>query len=127
MSTFIASPGNAMSCLTLPMPMSLGGFFVKGHLRVLGPQTRAQVPVKAIFDYPRGKAKRDKDTGEGASNRSKKNRNKQWHEDSLMAIAERKGKKVPTEGQLDHFEKLLEGPCRTLLTLSGTRIRTISS
>jgi hypothetical protein len=99
----------------------------KELLNITTSHASGEEAVKAIFDYPRGKAKRDKDAGEGASNRSKKNRNKQWHEDSLMAIAERKGKKVPTEGQLDHFEKLLEGPCQTLLTLSGTRIRTISS
>jgi hypothetical protein len=28
-----------------------------------------------------------------------------------MATAERKGKKVPAVCQLDHFEKVLEGPC----------------
>jgi hypothetical protein len=28
-----------------------------------------------------------------------------------MAAVERKGKKVPVEGTLDHFEKMLEGPC----------------
>ena len=28
-----------------------------------------------------------------------------------MATADRKGGQKPTEGTLDHFEKLLEGPC----------------
>ena len=28
-----------------------------------------------------------------------------------MATADRKGGRKPTEGTLDHFEKLLEGPC----------------
>ena len=42
----------------------------------------------------KGKAKRDEDAGEGASNHPVKKKNKQRH-----------------EGTLDHFEKLLEGPC----------------
>jgi hypothetical protein len=63
-----------------------------------------------IFYRSRGKAKWDEDTDEGASNRSKK-KNKQRHRDSLVATIERKGKKAPTEGIPDHFEKLLEGPC----------------
>jgi hypothetical protein len=66
--------------------------------------------VRAIFDRSQGKAKRDEDTDKGASNHSKK-KNKQWHRDSLVATAERKGKKAPAEGALDHFKKLLEGPC----------------
>jgi hypothetical protein len=65
-----------------------------------------------IFDHARGKAKRDEDTGEGASNCSKKKkRGKQGSRDSLVATAERKGKKLLTKGTLDHFEKMLEGPC----------------
>jgi hypothetical protein len=28
-----------------------------------------------------------------------------------VAAAEQKGKKTPTEGTLDHFVKMLEGPC----------------
>jgi hypothetical protein len=35
----------------------------------------------------------------------------QRYRDLLVAAAERKGKKAPTEGAPDHFEKLLEGPC----------------
>jgi cell division protein YceG involved in septum cleavage len=67
--------------------------------------------IRAIFDRTRGKAKRDEDTGEGASNRSKKNkRSKQRSGDSLVAAAECKGKKASTEGAPDHFEKMLEGP-----------------
>jgi hypothetical protein len=66
--------------------------------------------VRAIFNRSRGKAKRDEDTSEGASNCSKK-KNKQWLWDSLVAAAKRKGKKAPTEGAPDHFENLLEGPC----------------
>ena len=48
--------------------------------------------VRAIFDRLDGKARRDKGTDEGASNRSAKRKNKkQWREDSLVAAADRKG------------------------------------
>ena len=64
-----------------------------------------------ILDRLKGKAKRDEDAGEGASNRPIKKKNKQRHEGSLVAAADLKGGQKPTEGTLDHFEKLLEGPC----------------
>ena len=67
--------------------------------------------VGVIFDHPKGKAKRDEDADEGASNRPNKKKNKQQREGSLMATANRKGGQKPTEGTLDHFKKLLEGPC----------------
>jgi hypothetical protein len=60
--------------------------------------------VRAIFNHARGKPKRD----EGASNCSKKKMGKQQTEDFLVATIECKGKKVPVEGALDHFEKMLE-------------------
>ena len=60
-----------------------------------------------IFDRPKGKAKRDEDTGKGASNRP----NKQRREGSLVDTAGHKGVQKPTEGTQDHFKKLLEGPC----------------
>jgi hypothetical protein len=67
--------------------------------------------VRVIFDHARGKAKRDEDAGKGTSNRSKKKkRGKQRSRDLLVAAAEPKGKKAPAEGNLDHFEKMLEGP-----------------
>ena len=68
--------------------------------------------VGAIFDRLKGKAKRDEDTGEGTSNRPIKKKNKQRREGSLMAAADRKRGRKPMEGTLDHFEKLLEGPCQ---------------
>jgi len=34
--------------------------------------------VGAIFDHPKGKAKRDEDAGECASNHPNKKKNKQW-------------------------------------------------
>ena len=49
----------------------------------------------AIFDHLKGKAKQDKDAGEGASNRPSKKKNKQWCEGSLMAAADRKGVRNP--------------------------------
>ena len=67
--------------------------------------------VGAIFDRLKGEAKRDEDVGEGASNRSNKNKNKQRSEGTLVATADHKGGRKPTEGTPDHFEKLLEGPC----------------
>ena len=36
--------------------------------------------VGVIFDYPKGKAKREEDASEGASSHSNKMKNKQWHE-----------------------------------------------
>ena len=48
--------------------------------------------VRAIFDRLVGKARWDEGTSEGTSNRSTKRKNKkQQREDSLMAIADRKG------------------------------------
>ena len=67
--------------------------------------------VEAIFDRPKGKAKRDEDVGKGTSNRPNKKKNKQWHEGSLVAIVDRRDGRKPTEGTLNHFKKLLEGPC----------------
>ena len=67
--------------------------------------------VGAIFDRLKGKAKRDEDADEGASNHPNKKKKKQWHEGSLLATANRKWGWKPTEGTLDHFEKLLKGPC----------------
>ena len=66
--------------------------------------------VGAIFDRLKGKAKRDEDTGEGASNRHVKKKNRQWRESSLVATTDRKGGQKPMEGTPDHFKKLLEGP-----------------
>ena len=68
--------------------------------------------VGAIFDRLEGKARQDEGTGEGTSNCFTKRKNKkQRHEDSLVAAADRKGGRKPTEGTPNHFEKLLEGPC----------------
>ena len=66
--------------------------------------------VGAIFDHLEGKARRDEGTGEGTSNRSAKGKNKkQRHEDSLVAVADRKGGRKPTECNPNHFENLLDG------------------
>ena len=67
--------------------------------------------VRAIFNCLKGKAKWDEDANEGASNCPSKKKNKQRHEGSLVAVADRKGGRKPAEGTSNHFEKLLEGPC----------------
>ena len=46
--------------------------------------------IRAIFDSPKGKAKRDEDADEGASNRPNK-KNKQRRKISLVATADCKG------------------------------------
>ena len=48
-----------------------------------------------IFDRLKGKAKRDEDAGEGASNHPSKKKNKQRREGSLIATADRKGVESP--------------------------------
>ena len=67
--------------------------------------------VRAIFNRLKGKAKRDEDISEGASNRPNKKKNKQRREGLLVATTDHKGGQKPAEGTPDHFEKLLEGPC----------------
>ena len=68
--------------------------------------------VGAIFDRSNGKARRDEDTGEGASNHPAKRKNKkQQRDNSIKAAADRKGGQKPMEGTPNHFEKMLEGPC----------------
>ena len=68
--------------------------------------------VGAVFDRSDGKMRRDEDAGEGASNRPAKKKNKRQRRDnSLVAAADRKGGRKPTEGTPNHFEKMLEGPC----------------
>ena len=59
-----------------------------------------------IFDCLEDKARRDKGAGGGTSNHSAKRKNKkQWHEDSLVATADRKGGWKPMEGTPNHFKK----------------------
>ena len=53
--------------------------------------TLGEEAVGAIFNRHKGKAKRDEDTDEGASNRLGKKKKKQWHKGSLMAAADCKG------------------------------------
>ena len=68
--------------------------------------------VGAIFNSPKSKVKQDEDASEGTSNHCTKRKNKkQWCKDPLMAAADRKGGRKPTEGAPNHFEKMLEGPC----------------
>ena len=52
--------------------------------------------VGAIFDRSKGKAKRDNDAGEGASNYPHKKKNGQHLESSLVATVDHKGVKSPS-------------------------------
>jgi hypothetical protein len=80
----------------------------KELLDIATSHTSGEEVVGAIFDRTKGKAKRDKNTGEGTSNRPNKKKNKQRHGSSLVIAADRKGIQTPTEGTPDHVEKLLE-------------------
>ena len=65
-----------------------------------------------MFDRLEGKARRDEGTDEGTSSRPTKRKNKKQRcEDSLVAAADLKGGRKPMEGTMNHFEKMLEGPC----------------
>jgi hypothetical protein len=95
------------SCDSLVHKLGRKGPWTTKELRNIA---SGQEAVGAIFDRSRGKANQDEDASEGASSCSKK-KNKQWHGDSLMATAEKNGKRAPIEGTPDHFKKLLEGLC----------------
>jgi len=81
----------------------------KELLDITTSHTLGEEAAGAIFDRPKGKAKQDKDTDKGVSNRPNKKKNKQWREGLLVATTNRKGGRKPAEGTLDHFEKLLKG------------------
>ena len=83
----------------------------KELLEIVTSHALGEEAIEAIFDRPKGKAKRDEDANEGTSNRPNKKRNKQRHGGSLVAATEWKGGRTPIEGAPNHFEKLLEGPC----------------
>ena len=83
----------------------------KELLNIATSHTSSEEAVGAIFDRSRSKAKRNEDANKGPSNRSHKKKNKKRHEGSLVAATEWKVSRAPPEGTLDHFDKLLEGPC----------------
>ena len=84
----------------------------KELLDIATSHTSGEEAVGAIFDRLEGKARRDEGANKGTSNSSAKGKNKkQRREDSLVAAADRMGGWKPTEGTLNHFEKLLEGAC----------------
>ena len=60
----------------------------KELLNITTSHASGEEAVGSIFDHPKGKAKRDEDAGEGASNRPNKKKNKQRHWGSLMAATE---------------------------------------
>jgi hypothetical protein len=67
--------------------------------------------VGVIFDRAKGKAKHDESTGEGASNRLGKKKNKRKNGGSLVATANRNGGTAAVGETRDHFKKMLEKPC----------------
>ena len=72
--------------------------------------------VGAIFDRLKGKAKWDKDAGEGASNRPSKKKNKQWSEGSLMAAANYKGVESLPRVPQTTLRSYLKGHAQTMLS-----------
>ena len=89
-----------------------GPWTTKELLDIATSHASREEAVGAIFDRSDGKMRRDEDAGEGASNHPAKRKNKkQWCDNSLVATADRKGGRKPTEGTPNHFEKMLEGPC----------------
>jgi len=83
--------------------------------------------VGAIFDRPKGKAKRDKDASEAAFNHPNKKKNKQRCEGSLMATADRKGVKSPPRLPRTTLRSCSKGHARTMLCPSSTYTRIASS
>ena len=88
-----------------------GPWTTKELLDIATSHASGEEAVGAIFDRLNGKARRDEDASEGASNRSAKRKNKkQQHEGSLMAAADRKGGQKP-----EPFQKITRGampePC----------------
>ena len=72
----------------------------KELLDIATSHTLGEEAFGVIFDRLKGKVKRDKDAGEGASNRPNKKKNKQWCEGSLVATANWKGGWKPPRGYL---------------------------
>ena len=89
-----------------------GSWTTKELLDIATSHASGEEAVGAIFDRSNSKARRDEGADKGTSNHSAKRKNKKQRcEDSLMATADHKGGRKPTEGTPNHFEKLLEGPC----------------
>ena len=83
-----------------------GPWTTKELLDIATSHASGEEAVGAFFDHPDGKARRDEDASEGASNRPTKRKNKkQQRDNSLMVAADRKGGRKPTEGTPNHFEK----------------------
>ena len=79
-----------------------------------------------FFDRLKGKAKQDKDAGEGASNHPNKKKNKQQREGPLVATADRKGVGSPSRVPQTTLRSCSKGHARTMLSQSSTYTRTMS-
>ena len=83
--------------------------------------------VGAIFDRPKGKAKRDEDAGEGTSNHPNKKKNKQRHEGSLVATTNHKGVRSPLRVPQTTSRSYSKGHAQTMLSPSSIYTRIVSS
>ena len=72
-----------------------------------------------IFDSLKGKAKQDKDAGEGASNYPSKKKNKQRREGSLVAAANHKGVGNPPRAPQTTSRSCSKDHVRTMLSPSS--------
>ena len=96
-------------------------------LDIVTSRASSEEVVGAIFDRPKGKAKRDEDAGEGASNCPNKKKNKQRREGSLVATTDRKGVRSPLRVPQTTLRSYSKGHARTMLSPSSTYTRTTSS
>ena len=80
-----------------------------------------------IFSRLKGKAKRDEDADEGASNHPNKKKNKRRHEGSLMAVADRKGVRSPPRVPRITSRSYSKGHAQTMPSLSSIYTRIVAS
>jgi len=83
--------------------------------------------VGAIFDRLKGKAKRDEDTDEGASNCPNKKKNKQRREGSLVATADCKGTESLPRVPQTTLRSCSKGHAQTMPSPSNIYTRTVAS
>jgi hypothetical protein len=91
----------------------------KGLLNIAIGHASGEDAVGAIFDRSKGKAKRNKDADEGASNRAGKKKSKQRCEGSLVAAVERKGKWCPLRAPQTTSRRCSKDRARTMPTPSS--------
>ena len=80
-----------------------------------------------IFNRLKDKAKRDEDTGKGASSYPSKKKNKQRREASLMAATDHKGFGSPPRAPRTTSRSCSKDYVRTMLSLLSIYTRTVVS